>query len=82
MSLPFNHSRDPLHGITLAAILEQLVARHGWAAMGSRIPIRCFLFDPSVQSSLRFLRRTLWARQKVEAWFVEDQVNNPPAAGS
>ena len=82
MSLPFNHSRDPLHGITLAAILEQLVERHGWAAMGRRIPIRCFQFDPSVQSSLRFLRRTLWARQKVEAWFIEDQVNKTPAAGS
>ena len=70
---PTSHPRDPLHGIRLDTIVEQLVERHGWAEMGRRIPIRCFLQDPSVMSSLTFLRRTPWARQKVEQWFVADQ---------
>ncbi len=73
MSFPSAHPRDPLHGITLEAILNHLVARHGWDEMGYRIPIRCFLNDPSVRSSLTFLRKTPWARQKVEAWFIEEQ---------
>ena len=59
-------SKDPLHGVTLEMILTQLVAQHGWAEMGRRIEIRCFNFDPSIKSSLKFLRRTPWARQKVE----------------
>lgn len=76
---PSDHvSRDPLHGITLEAILNELLARHGWAAMAQRIPIRCFQFDPSIKSSLTFLRRTPWARQKVEAWFVDER-QQPPA---
>jgi uncharacterized protein (DUF2132 family) len=62
-----------LHGITLETIVNQLVERHGWAEMGRRIPIRCFLNDPSVKSSLRFLRRTPWAREKVEAWFIAER---------
>lgn len=66
------HPRDPLHGITLESIVKQLVARHGWAEMGLRIPIRCFQFDPSLKSSLTFLRKTPWARLKVEAWFIEE----------
>ena len=61
-----------MHGITLEAIINQLVQRHGWAEMGSRIPIRCFQFEPSVKSSLTFLRKTPWARKKVEAWFIEE----------
>ena len=69
---PISHSRDPLHGITLETIVTRLVARHGWAAMGRRIPLRCFLHDPSVKSSLTFLRKTPWARQKVEAWFIAE----------
>ena len=73
MPSPTVHPRDPLHGITLENLLNQLVARHGWAEMGRRIPIRCFQFDPSVKSSLTFLRKTPWARQKVEAWFIADQ---------
>ena len=76
---PSDHvSRDPLHGITLEAILNELLARHGWAEMAQRIPIRCFQFDPSIKSSLTFLRRTPWARQKVEAWFVAERLS-PPA---
>lgn len=73
MPSPFPHPRDPLHGITLETILNLLVARHGWVGMGERIPIRCFQVDPSVKSSLKFLRKTEWARKKVEAWFIEDQ---------
>lgn len=64
--------RDPLHGVTLETILTQLVERHGWMEMARRIPIRCFENDPSIRSSLKFLRRTPWARQKVEAWYVAD----------
>ena len=73
MPSPSLHPRDPLHGITLENIINQLVARHGWVEMGRRIPIRCFLNNPSVKSSLTFLRKTPWARQKVEAWFKEEQ---------
>lgn len=72
MPSPAHHPRDPLHGITLEHILNQLVARHGWVEMGRRIPIRCFLFDPSVKSSLTFLRKTPWARKKVEDWFIRE----------
>jgi len=57
---------DPLHGVTLEMILNQLVAHYGWAEMGRHIEIRCFNFDPSIKSSLQFLRRTPWARAKVE----------------
>ena len=72
MSPSASHPRDPLHGVTLEHILQQLVARHGWEEMGFRIPIRCFQFDPSVKSSLTFLRKTPWARKKVEAWFLAE----------
>ncbi len=61
-----------MHGITLESILNRLVERHGWSEMGRRIPIRCFLYDPSVKSSLKFLRKTPWAREKVEDWFSEE----------
>ncbi|MEN9661893.1 MAG: hypothetical protein RL324_842 [Verrucomicrobiota bacterium] len=59
-------AKDPLHGVTLETILNELVARLGWEELGHRIEIRCFLYDPSVKSSLVFLRRTPWARAKVE----------------
>lgn len=68
------HPRDPLHGITLEAIVKQLVYIHGWAEMGRRIPIRCFQVDPSMKSSLKFLRKTPWARQKVEAWYIAEHL--------
>ena len=70
--------QDPLHGVTLAMVVESLRARHGWAAMAARVPVRCFQFDPSVKSSLIFLRRTPWAREKIEAWYVADQALAPP----
>ena len=65
--------RNPLHGLTLKAILEDLVERHGWPELAARIRIRCFAKDPSLGSSLKFLRKTPWARTKVEQLYLEDQ---------
>ena len=79
MTAPFHHPRDPLHGITLETILNELVARFGWIEMGERIPIRCFLVNPSVKSSLTFLRKTEWARKKVEAWFIGERAHEQDA---
>ena len=62
--------RNPLHGLTLEAIVTALVARYGWTDLGARIPIRCFTADPSVASSLKFLRKTPWAREKVESLYL------------
>ena len=73
MPPPSSHPRDPLHGVTLEAIVVHLVAEHGWREMARRIPIRCFEFNPSVKSSLTFLRKTPWARKKVEDWYVEEK---------
>jgi uncharacterized protein (DUF2132 family) len=63
-------SSDPLHGITLEMMLNQLAEHYGWDEMGRTIRIRCFNNDPSVQSSLKFLRKTPWARKKVEDLYV------------
>ncbi len=63
-------ANNPLHGITLAQLLTQLVELYGWEELGRRIPIRCFTQDPSLKSSLAFLRRTPWAREKVEALYL------------
>jgi uncharacterized protein (DUF2132 family) len=63
-------SNDPLHGVTLERVLTELSAQLGWEELGRRVPIRCFLFDPSVKSSLVFLRKTPWARAKVEDIYV------------
>lgn len=63
-------SPDPLHGVTLEMIVTRLVAAYGWEEMGNRIPIRCFTHDPSLGSSLHFLRRTPWARAKVEKLYL------------
>jgi uncharacterized protein (DUF2132 family) len=70
MRMSVSHPRDPLHGITLETIIKELVERFGWAEMGRRVPIRCFLHDPSVKSSLTFLRKTPWARERVEGWYI------------
>tara|TARA_R110002049_G_scaffold285698_4_gene466995 strand:- start:124989 stop:125294 length:306 start_codon:yes stop_codon:yes gene_type:complete len=61
---------NPLHGITLKAILEYLVAEYGWERLGERIPIDSFRYDPSINSSLKFLRKTEWARAKVERLYI------------
>ncbi|MBE0615237.1 MAG: DUF2132 domain-containing protein [Burkholderiales bacterium] len=68
---------NPLHGITLEKLLSELVETLGWEEMGRRVSIRCFTHDPSLTSSLRFLRRTPWARAKVEALYL-DQKRTPP----
>jgi hypothetical protein len=62
--------KDPLHGITLETIVTELVAYYGWSALGEQIAIRCFTHDPSIASSLKFLRRTPWARAKVESLYL------------
>ncbi len=66
-----HQSNDPLHGKTLEFILKELVEHVGWEHMGHLVPIRCFNNDPSIKSSLKFLRRTPWARKKVEEMYVE-----------
>jgi uncharacterized protein (DUF2132 family) len=64
------HPRDPLHGLTLEAIVRALEQHYGWAELAVRIPVRCFTHDPSVNSSLKFLRKTPWAREKVEGLYL------------
>ena len=61
---------NPLHGLTLEAIVRELEAYFGWVELGERIPVRCFTHDPSVNSSLKFLRKTPWAREKVEGLYL------------
>lgn len=61
---------DPLHGVKLVQILEHLVKTYGWAALADMIPVRCFMFDPSINSSLKFLRKTPWARKSVEEVYL------------
>lgn len=67
---PAKQARNPLHGLTLEAIVTALVAHYGWAGLGERIPVRCFTSDPSIASSLKFLRKTPWAREKVEGLYL------------
>lgn len=62
--------KNPLHGVTLEALLTELVAHYGWDGLAQRIDIRCFKSDPSIKSSLTFLRKTPWAREKVEVLYV------------
>ena len=61
---------NPLHGVTLERMVTELADYFGWAELGERIPVRCFNLDPSVASSLRFLRKTPWAREKVESLYL------------
>lgn len=70
------HPSDPLHGITLQMIVTQLVEEYGWEELGRRIPIRCFTNNPSIKSSLTFLRRTPWARKKVEDLYLTSQAGD------
>jgi len=69
--------RNPLHGVTLQSIVTTLVAHYGWAGLAERIPLRCFINEPSVASSLKFLRRTPWAREKVESLYLSMDVDPP-----
>lgn len=63
-------ANNPLHGITLEKLLTELVEHYGWAELGRQIEIRCFNLDPSIASSLKFLRRTPWARERVESLYL------------
>jgi uncharacterized protein (DUF2132 family) len=69
--------KDPLHGMTLEMILHRLVEQYGWAELGKRIPVKCFTNNPSIKSSLTFLRRTPWARTKVEELYVKSMRGEP-----
>lgn len=64
------HAKDPLHGITLEALLHALVDNYGWARLAKEVNINCFKSDPSIKSSLKFLRRTPWARTEVETLYL------------
>lgn len=66
-----NKSKDPLHGVTLQRIVETLVDYYGFDTLGELIPIKCFISNPSIKSSLTFLRKTDWARKKVEELYVK-----------
>ena len=67
---PSPQPRNPLHGLTLETIVTQLAEHYGWAQLGILVPVRCFTHEPSVGSSLKFLRRTPWAREKVESLYL------------
>lgn len=67
---PPSQPRNPLHGMTLEAIVNALAEQYGWDELGQRIPVRCFTHDPSTASSLKFLRKTPWAREKVEDLYL------------
>jgi len=66
-------ARDPLHGVTLERLLKRLVEKYGWEELGHRIKLKCFSNEPSISSSLKFLRKTPWAREKVEALYLQTQ---------
>ncbi|MCO5109570.1 MAG: VF530 family protein [Burkholderiaceae bacterium] len=67
---PALQPRNPLHGVTLEAMVRALSEHYGWPGLGQKIPVRCFQVDPSVGSSLKFLRKTPWAREKVESLYL------------
>lgn len=73
---PEKQPNNPLHGLKLAGILESLVEKFGWEELGQRINIRCFTHNPSVNSSLKFLRKTPWAREKVEQLYLKSCHNS------
>lgn len=78
---PAAQPRNPLHGVTLLAMVQALSEHYGWSELGARIPVRCFTHDPSVASSLKFLRKTPWARAKVEGlylYMLREQRRQPP----
>ncbi len=68
-------TNNPLHNITLEQIVTSLVEHYGWAQLGERVNIKCFTSDPSIKSSLKFLRKTPWAREKVEALYITTQAS-------
>lgn len=77
-----HQANNPLHGVTLKKIVDSLVDYYGWDALGKRITIKCFNNNPSVRSSLKFLRKTPWARTKVEKLYLAMQKSNSPGKDS
>jgi len=77
MTTSNSQANNPLHGITLEAIVTGLFEHYGWDNLADRIPVNCFISDPSIKSSLKFLRKTPWARDKVEALYLETTRINP-----
>lgn len=75
-----HQSKDPLHGVTLEALLHVLVDKYGWDGLARQVNINCFKNDPSIKSSLKFLRRTPWARKEVETLYI-DSLEAPATAG-
>jgi uncharacterized protein (DUF2132 family) len=73
MTTPGEQQNNPLHGLTLEFIVTELERQYGWPELGRRIPVKCFTNDPSVKSSLKFLRKTPWARTKVEQLYIDSQ---------
>lgn len=69
--------KNPLHGVTLEMILVKLMEKYGWEELGRRITIKCFIDDPSIKSSLKFLRKTPWARKKVEELYLKSSKGKP-----
>lgn len=81
-SVTREHKQDPLHGITLEKIVTQLEEKYGWEQLGQKIKIKCFTTDPSISSSLKFLRRTPWARKKVETLYLKTNWTKPNVWGA
>lgn len=81
MNQPQAQTNNPLHGLTLERMLTALVERFGWAELGRRVNIRCFNHEPSIASSLKFLRRTPWAREQVETLYL-DMLRSRPRGGA
>ncbi|VAW67642.1 hypothetical protein MNBD_GAMMA08-3044 [hydrothermal vent metagenome] len=75
MNMSGNQKNNPLHGITLQQIVESLVENYGWVELGKRINIKCFNDNPSIKSSLKFLRKTQWARDKTEQLYIDTLKN-------
>jgi uncharacterized protein (DUF2132 family) len=69
----FEHPKDLLHGVSLEMIIDYFQKTYGWEEMGERISVRCFLHDPTMKSSLTFLRKTPWARKKIEDWYKKEK---------
>ena len=80
--MPDTHPNDPLHGVTLEMMVERLVEHYGWGELGQRIRARCFQVDPSIKSSLTFLRKTPWARTKVEQLYLRAFHRKPRSPAS
>jgi uncharacterized protein (DUF2132 family) len=76
MKPPKKQVNNPLHGITLEALVTALLGHYGWHGLAERIPVNCFMNEPSIQSSLKFLRKTPWARAKVEGLYLGININN------